>query len=176
MFILVFDCRYARKHFSCGDEQFMQNIQRAMGLLAYSPATKCKRYQVSYFCSSANTLTLYLLSRNFSPSLDGMSWSFYSVRRTLISFSWVFILFSPVSCRQASLLSKHRILWMLYFSLKRTFLVEAIFEIISGVYYWECLNPSYCLIINYTSLTACHQTVLQDGGVQLSVPCLLQVV
>jgi len=39
--------RYARKHFSStGNEHLLKEIQTAMGLLAFSPTTKCKRYQV----------------------------------------------------------------------------------------------------------------------------------
>ena len=41
--------RYARKHFSSsGNEHLLKEIQTAMGLLAFSPTTKCKRYQVRW--------------------------------------------------------------------------------------------------------------------------------
>lgn len=55
--------RYARKHFgSAGNEQFLREIQMAMGLLAFSPATKCKRYQVSplYLQELHSWISLYL--------------------------------------------------------------------------------------------------------------------
>ena len=40
-------CRYARKHFTAaGSENLVKDIQSAMGLLAFSPSTRCKRYQV----------------------------------------------------------------------------------------------------------------------------------
>jgi len=44
----AFSVRYARKHLtssSAGDLQ-LKEVQTAMGLLAFTPDTKCRRYQV----------------------------------------------------------------------------------------------------------------------------------
>ncbi len=104
--------RYARKYFGiAGNEQFLREIQMAMGLLAFSPATKSKRYQVSPRTVATDTSLLWslYLYRNCSPCLVGVNWSFYSVKRISASFNWVPTLFLPVSCRLACQHSRHRI-------------------------------------------------------------------
>lgn len=40
-----FFCRYARKHFSNSSDHLLKDIQQAMGLLAFDPSTRIKRYQ-----------------------------------------------------------------------------------------------------------------------------------
>ncbi|XP_064383762.1 E3 ubiquitin-protein transferase MAEA-like [Halichondria panicea] len=59
--------KYARKHFgSAGNEQFLREIQMAMGLLAFSPATKCKRYQKLFSMSRWSELIVLFRQENFN--------------------------------------------------------------------------------------------------------------
>ena len=60
--------KYARKHFNNGGKQLLKEMQSAMGLLAYSPTTRCKRYQV----------------RRLELSIGGC-WLFY------LCFHWLYI-------------------------------------------------------------------------------------
>lgn len=61
--VLVFETayvllRYARKHFTGNPvvpELPIKDIQMAMGLLAFSPSTKCRRYQV--YCNMSYIVT-----------------------------------------------------------------------------------------------------------------------
>ena len=115
-------CRYAKKHFGSGNEQFMKEIQMAMGLLAFSPATKCKRYQVSscnqgsmsllgssFLLSSLLRPPLYLHCRSCSRPLDGMSSFCCSGKRTSACSNSVPTPSSPVCCRLGSQHSRLRI-------------------------------------------------------------------
>ena len=64
MFSLHF--RYVRKHFSNGSEHLLRDIQQAMGLLAFSPTTRVKRYQKLFSSSRWAALIDQFRQENFA--------------------------------------------------------------------------------------------------------------
>lgn len=58
--------KYARKHFNNGGKQLLKEMQSAMGLLAYSPTTRCKRYQKLFSSSRWENLISNFRQENFN--------------------------------------------------------------------------------------------------------------